>query len=73
MFKGTVGKKPRHPSTYIDDCDQQSRGVEARLVAVDNVGSLAVGPVINLFLSRLTCLTGTSGEDRTLSRTLIWR
>jgi hypothetical protein len=57
VFKGTVGTKPTHPSTHIDDCDQQSRGVEARLAAVDNVGSLAVGPVINLFLSRLTCLT----------------
>jgi hypothetical protein len=49
VFKGTVGTKPPHPSTYIDDCDQQSRDISVRQEAVDNVESLAVGPVINLF------------------------
>jgi hypothetical protein len=36
-FKGTVGTRLTHPSTYIDDCDQQSRGIKARLAAVDDV------------------------------------
>ena len=39
----------RRPSADIGDCDQQPRHISARQAVADVVGSLAVGPVINLF------------------------
>jgi hypothetical protein len=45
-----------HPSTRIDDCDQQSRDISVRQGAVEQRRSLAVGPAINQFSSRPNCL-----------------
>jgi len=57
VFKGTGHMKRPHPSTNIDDCDQQSRDISVRQAAVEQRRSQAVGPAINQFSSRLNCLT----------------